>query len=131
MINVVSFGWLFDWDTMLEDHGLPDGGRISVVLFGWLFNVADLGYFDQWGEPPSLGRGIYSREAVRAEDKRLNHLACPHRFRVVINCEEEYVAQLFGMRPIDFDGQEYLKEIVMAQMEIICMSQPMSHDCFF
>ena len=56
--------------------GLSDGGRINVVLFGWLFNVADLGYFDQWVEPPpSLGRGIYSRETVRDERGRLTCLA--------------------------------------------------------
>ena len=30
------------WDSMLEDIGLPDEGRINVVLFGWLFSVADL-----------------------------------------------------------------------------------------
>ena len=41
------------WDTTPEDHGLSDGGRINVVLFGWIFSAADLGYFDQWGEPPS------------------------------------------------------------------------------
>ena len=55
------------WDSTPEDIGLADGGRINVVLFGWLFNVLDLGYFDQWGEPPSLRIGIYSREAPRAE----------------------------------------------------------------
>ena len=67
------------WDSTPEDIGLVDGGRIKAVSFGWLFTVADLGYFDQWGEPSSLGRGIYSREAVRAEGKWLNRLACVHR----------------------------------------------------
>jgi hypothetical protein len=90
-----------------------------------------LGYYDQWGEPSSLGRGIYSREAVRAEGKQLNHLPCVTRCWVVITREEEYVAQLFGTHPSDFDGQEYLKEIVMAQMEIIFMSGPMVCIRFF
>ena len=43
------------WDTTPEDIGFADGGRIDVVSFGWLFNAAKLGYFDQWGEPLSLG----------------------------------------------------------------------------
>ncbi len=63
---------------MPEDIGLSDGGRINVVLLDWLFNVADLGYFDQWGEPPSLGRGIFSQETVRAEGKEGNRLDCVH-----------------------------------------------------
>ena len=37
-----------EWDTTPEDIRLSDGGRINVVSFGWFFNVADLGYFDQW-----------------------------------------------------------------------------------
>ena len=111
-----------EWDSTPEDSGLADGGRINVVLFRWLFNAADLGYFDQWGEPPSLGRGIYSREAARAERKRFNYLACVNRCQVVITCKEEYVAQLFRMYLSDFEGQEYLEEIFMAQMEIKFMS---------
>ena len=72
------------WDTTPEDIGLSGEGRSNVVSFGWVFNVADLGYFDQWGEFPSLARGIYSREAVKAEGSRLNCLACVHRYRVGI-----------------------------------------------
>ena len=48
-----------DWDTTLEDHGLPDGGRINMVLFGWIFSVADLGFIDWCGEPPSQGRRTF------------------------------------------------------------------------
>jgi hypothetical protein len=46
---------------------------------GWLFDVTDLVYFHQWLEPPSLGRGTYSQEAVRAEGAWLNGMACVHR----------------------------------------------------
>ena len=49
-----------NWDTTPDDHGLPDGGRINVVLFGWIFSVVDLGFIDQWGDPPSHGRGTFS-----------------------------------------------------------------------
>ena len=49
-----------DWDLGPEDYGLPDGGRINVVAFGWIFSAADLGYFDQWGEPPSDWGGNFS-----------------------------------------------------------------------
>ena len=52
-----------DWDTTPEDQFLPDGGRINVVLFGWIFKVVDLHYFDQWGEPPSHGRGVFSQDS--------------------------------------------------------------------
>ena len=72
-----------NWDTTPEDHSLPDGGRINMVLFGWIFNVVDLHYFDQWGEPPSHGRGAFSQDSVRAEGDRLNSLACVHRLRVL------------------------------------------------
>ena len=71
------------WDSTPEDICLSDEGRINVILFGWLYDVADLGYFDQWGESPTLARVIYSREAVRAEGSWLNCLACVHRYRVV------------------------------------------------
>ena len=47
-----------EWDTMPEDIGLADGGRIWVVSFGWLFNVAELGYFNLWGSPVFLGQGV-------------------------------------------------------------------------
>ena len=96
-----------------EDIGLANGGRINVVSFGWLFTVADLGYFDQWGEPPSLGRGVNSEQAVRAECRRFNRLPCVTGGRVVITHEEEYVWQLIGTYTSDYDGQEYLEEAVI------------------
>ena len=83
------------------------------------------------GGPPFLGNGHYSREAVRAERRQLNSLACVHRSRVVVVFEEVYVAQLFGTHPCDFYGREYLKEVVMVQMGIIFRSQPMVHIRFF
>ena len=49
-----------DWDSTPKDHSRSYGGRINVVLFGCLYNVVDLGYFDQWGEPPSRRRGTFS-----------------------------------------------------------------------
>ena len=73
--NITRFFYqnvVVEWGDTPDDIGLADGGRINVVLFGWLFNDADLGFFDQWGEPPSLRRGVYSREAVRAERRWLN-----------------------------------------------------------
>ena len=96
----VSGTWFFNlngvvkWTATPEDIGLADGGRINVVSFGWLFNDADLGLCDQWGKPPPLGMGIYSREAVRAERRRLNQLACVTWNQVVVGLEEEYVWQL-------------------------------------
>ena len=46
-----------DWDETLENHSLPDGGRVNVVLFGWMFNVVDLHCFDQWGGTPLAREG--------------------------------------------------------------------------
>ena len=83
------------------------------------------------GGTPSLRRGIYSREAVRAEHGQLNRLACIHKSQVVVVHEEVYVAQLFGTNPSDFNGQEYLEEVVMVQMEIIFQLRPMVCICFF
>ena len=119
------------WDTLPEDIGLAGGSRIWVVSFGWLFNVADLGYFDLWGVPRFLGRGHYSREAVRAECRGLNGLACIHRSRVVVVFEEVYVTQLFGTHPCDFNGQDYFKEVVMVQMGINFQLQTMVCIRFF
>ena len=101
-----------EWDALLEGIGLADGGRIWAVSFGWLFNVADLSYFAQWGVPPFLGRGTYSRDTVRAERGRLNHLACVHRSRMVVVFEEVYVAQLFGRIPVILTDKSVLKKLL-------------------
>ena len=81
--------------------------------------MADLGFIDRWGEPPSHGRGTFSRDAERAEGNRLNGLACVHRLRVLNEQRGEFVAQLLGAHIADFFGREYHKEIIMAQMEVI------------
>ena len=119
------------WATTPEDIGLIDGGRINVVSFGWLFTVADLGYFDQWGEPPSLGRGVYSWDAVRAERRKANGLACVSRCRIIVGQEDKYAAQLIGTHPNDYDGREYLEEIVLVQVGIISRSRHRARVCFF
>ena len=95
---------MVEWDTTPEDHGLPDGGRINVVLFGWIFSAADLGYFDQWGEPPSHWGGTFSRAALNAEHDLLNGVGCVNGFRVLDDRRGEYVAQLFGTNPGDLSG---------------------------
>ena len=120
---------MIEWDDTPEDIGLADGGRINVVSFGWLFNNYDLDICDQWGEP--LRMGFYSREAVRSERKRLNRLACITCNQIVVGQEEEYVWQLIGMHPSDYDRRNYLEEFLMAQMEIIFRSQPMARVLFF
>ena len=71
-----------EWDTAPEDHGLPDGVRINVVSFGWVFSATDLGYFDQWQEPPSHLGGTFSRAALNAECGWLSGLGCVNRMRV-------------------------------------------------
>ena len=81
-----------------------------------------MGYFDQWGEPPSLGRGVYSEQAVRAEKSWLNQLPCVAGGQRDDTREEEYVAQLVGTHPSDYDGREYLEEAVIAQIEILYQS---------
>ena len=65
-----------EWDSTPEDHELSNGGRINVVAFGWIFSAADLGYFDQWKEPPPLRRGVYGQAALNAELCRPNNLGC-------------------------------------------------------
>ena len=92
------------WDTAPEDHGLPDGVRINVVSFGWVFSAADMGYFDQWEEPPSHLGGTFSRTALNTESGRLNGLGCVNRMRVPDDRRAEFVAQLFGTHCGDLFG---------------------------
>ena len=56
---------------------------------------------------------------MRVECDRFNGLACVHRLRVLDDRRGEYVAQLLGTHIGDFFGQEYLKEIILVQMEVI------------
>ena len=108
-----------DWDSVPEDHRLPDGGRINVVAFGWIFSAADLGYFAQWEEPPSHRGGTYGRAALNAEHGWLNGLGYINRMRVPDNRRADFVAQLFGTLHGDFFGRENHEEVIMTQMEVI------------
>ena len=93
-----------DWDETLEDHSLPDGGKVNVVSFGWMFNVVDLHYFDPWGEPPLHERGTFS-QTVRAMGDPLNILSCVCRLQVLNDQRGEYVAQIFGTHSGVFLGK--------------------------
>ena len=108
-----------EWGTTPKDHRIPDGGRINVVLFGWIFIAADLGYFDQWGEPPSHRGGTYSRAALNAERGQLNGLGCVNGMRVPDDRRGEYVAHLFGTHRGNFLGQETHEEVILTQMEVL------------
>ena len=56
---------------------------------------------------------------------------CVSMLRIIVGQEGEYVAQLIGTHPNDYDGQEYLEKIVIVQLEIIFQSQPIARVCFF
>ena len=68
---------------------------------------------------------------MRAERRWSNSLACVHRSQVVVIFEEVYVSQLFRTHPCEFNGREYLKEVVMVQMGIIFWLPPMVRILFF
>jgi len=109
-----------EWDSALADHGFSDEGRINLVAFGWIFSAADLGYFDQWGEPPPLWRGVYCRIALNAERRRSIGLGyINNRLRVLDDQRVAFVAQLFGANRGDFNRHERHEEVIMTQMEVI------------
>jgi hypothetical protein len=118
--------WLYhlnsvvEWDSALADHGFSDEGRVNVVAFGWIFSAADLGYFDQWEEPPPRWRGVFCRIALNAERRRLVGLGyINNRLWVLDNQRVAFVAQLFGANRGNFNRHERHKEVIITQMEVI------------
>jgi hypothetical protein len=110
-----------EWDLALADHGfLAFTGRVHVVAFGWIFSAADLGYFDQWEEPPLRWRGVFCRIALNAERRRLADLGyIDNGLRVLDGQRGAFIAQLFGANCGDFNRYERHEEIVIAQMAVI------------
>ena len=54
---------------------------------------------------------------MRDELNQSNQLPCVGEGRVF--CEEEYAAQLIGTHIRDYDGQEYLEEVIIAQLDTL------------
>ena len=56
---------------------------------------------------------------------------CVSMLRIIVGQEEEYVAQLIGTHPNDYDGQEFLEEIGLVHVDIISQSHHRARVCFF
>ena len=106
-------------DSTPREHEFPDGGRINAVCFESLFSAAELEYFDQWGVPPPLRRGVYCRAALNAERRSLQLLGYIGRIRVVDDRRAEFIAQLIGTNRVDFRGRGSHEEVIMTQLEVI------------